>query len=472
VVSAAATLLGLLMAGLASPLLDAALPPLPYRFAVSATPDGEVLVLMAGGALLAALLCGLAPALRAASGHSLAELLPHPRGTSPGPRLRALTALSGATLVFCCVTLVLSSLFGRSLDAAAELAPGFETRDRATASVDVALAGPEATAPDRYYQGLLEALARLPGVRDVAVASNVPLMDRQEQAEVFDASHPGSPDEVGPQAWVARVSEAYFDTLGQPLLAGRPFFRADRRGPAVAIVSRELARRLWPDQDAVGQRIRIGAAEREVVGVAADARYELISEAPRPALYLPFWPNAPERGEVVVRAVGPDPDLPSRIREVARAVDPRIPVFGEKTLAVHVNGSLWMFRLAAGLAVGLGLLAASLALAGLYGVMAYAAQERRTEVGIRLALGATRGGVVATLVGRGARLIAVAVCLGLVASAWAAQLASGLVIGVSPRDPTALLVVGLAVAALALLACLVPSLAASRVDPARSLRGT
>jgi hypothetical protein len=202
----------------------------------------------------------------------------------------------------------------------------------------------------------------------------------------------------------------------------------------------------------------------------ADARYQMVSEASRPALFLPFWRNPRARAEVVLAGSGGDPALLGRIPAAARRVDAAVPVFGEKTLAVHVAGSLWMFRLAAGLAAGLGLLAAALALAGLYGLMAYGVQQRRPEIGVRLALGASRGRIVGGMLWRGGRLAASGVAIGLAAGAAAAHLARGLLVGVSAHDPIAFAASAAAVTGLALLACLAPALAASRTDPAHTLR--
>jgi predicted lysophospholipase L1 biosynthesis ABC-type transport system permease subunit len=336
--------------------------------------------------------------------------------------------------------------------------------------VDVSLAGPDALPPERFYAGLSEILSALPGVRGVALASNLPLTDRQNQSDVFDAARSREVDEVGTEAWTARVSDEYFEVMGQPLVAGRAFDGRDREGPATAVVSRALAAALWPGESGVGERIRVGDAELEVVGVAGDAPYEMINESPRAALFLPYWRRPTSRVEVVVLGAGADPALPSRIAQAGRQVDPAVPVFAEKTLSAHLAGSLWMFRLAAGLAAALGFLATGLALAGLYGVMAHGVQQRRGEIGIRLALGATRGRIAAAFLGRGLRVAGAGVALGLVAGAGAAQLVRGLVVGVSPHDPLAFGAVAVAVTGFALLACLAPALAASRADPATSLR--
>jgi len=473
-IAAAATLVGLLLSRAASPLLLTVLPPLPYRFAIGLAPDAYVLALMAAAGLATALVCGLAPALSSSS-RAQAPALLDGHGAPAAARLKPLRALAVLTLTVCCVALVIGGLFARSLGAVRALDPGFETHGRATASVDVSLAGKDAPSPARYYEALVERLGGADG-RAVAVASNLPLTDRQSTRDVFDAARPPAPDDPGIEAWFAAVSESYFDVLGQPLLAGRGFVEADRNGPRVAVVSRRLAERLWPGEQAVGRRVSLGRSEVEVVGVAADAKYGSIAESPRAALYLPFWQAAPARAEIVVRGRADDPTLPERLTAAARGVDPRVPVFGAKALTVHLDGSLWMFRVAAGLAAATGLLAAALALAGLYGLMSYAARQGVREIGVRIALGASRESIVRLQLARGGRLAAWGVALGLVAAAAGAGLLRSLIVAAhdnplgAPYDPLTFAAVGAGVLGLAVLACLPPALAASRTDPARSLR--
>ncbi len=475
VIAGCATLVGLLLGRVLSPLALMALPPLPYRFALALEPDSSVVAWMAAAGLLTALACAVLPAVRSA-GQAAASSLLDGHGAPSRGRLPALRALSVLTLSFCCVALVLAGLFARSLAAVRALDPGFETSGRATASVDVSLAGKDAPSPARYCQTLIEQLAGSAPSRAAAVASNLPLTDRQSTRDVFDAARPPQPDDPGIEAWYASVSESYFDVLGQPLLAGRAFGEADRRGPLVAIVSRRLAEQLWPGADAVGRRIRLGRSDVEVVGVAADAKYESIAESPRAALYVPFWTAPSERLELVVRGRAGDSTLPQRLVAAAQASDPRVPVFGAKPLEVHLDGSLWMFRLAAGLAAGTGLLAAVLALAGLHGLMSYAARQSVREIGLRMALGASRGRIARQQLGRAGRLAALGVTLGLLVAAAGAGLVRTLIVDApghplgSPYDPLTFLGVGGLVMGLGILACLPPALAAARTDPARSLR--
>lgn len=467
--AACATGLGFLLSQWVAPLLLSALPPLPYRFALRLAPDATVFGWMATAGLATAIVCGLVPALHMTAATDMGVALGEGRSSFAPGRLRALSALSALTLALCFVTLVLTGLFTRSLQAARAVKPGFETQDRALASVDVSLAGPGATTPARYFRDLLEHLGRAPGLR-AALASNVPLTDRTSLLEVFDAARPVVQGEDGIETWVASVSESYFEVLGQPILEGRSFVTTDRSGPPVVIVGRALAQKLWPAESAIGKHLRVGGQGLEIVGVAADAKYVWITETPRPALFRPFWQDPTERAEVIVHGPAGDSTLASAIERAGRASDPAVPVFGAKALAVHLSGSLWMFRIAAGLGTGLGLLAAVLALAGLHGVMAYGARQRVGEIGIRLTLGASRAQVVATLVGRGARATLVGLGLGLIAALAAATLARSLVFGIAPYDPLAFLVVGVSLSTLAFFACLIPALSASRANPVDSLR--
>ena len=318
----------------------------------------------------------------------------------------------------------------------------------------------------------LERLRAIPGVRSAALVDAVPLSGNWGMTS-FRAEGRATPDSLLPTALFNAVSDRYFGTMEIPLVMGREFGPADRLGaPAVAIVNRELARRTWPGESPLGKRITLTGppeVEATVVGVAGNVKHLTLSRADEPQLYLPKAQNGGIFTSIAARTAG-DPDaMTEAVREAIWAVDRDQPVWKIRSMASLLDRDLAPRRFTARLTAGFALLALLLALIGVYGVMSYVVAQRTREIGIRMALGVARGEVVRLVLGRGLRIVAAGIGLGLVAAYAGARAIERQLFGVAAADVATFVSVPLVLVVVAAVACWVPARRAARVDPAIAL---
>ncbi|HEX6632296.1 MAG TPA: FtsX-like permease family protein, partial [Gemmatimonadaceae bacterium] len=272
------------------------------------------------------------------------------------------------------------------------------------------------------------------------------------------------------------VSPGFLRAMGIRLLEGRALEAADdERGRPVVVVSRSLARGLWPGQSAIGKRLQVGGLDtpwREVVGVAGDVRHSGLDATVTQQIYVPErqWPWADAVVTLVVRTRGDPAALAPTVQRVARAVDPSQPVMRLRTMEQVVAASTAQRRLALTLFAAFAGVALLLAAFGIYGVLASLVAERGREIGVRTALGATPGDTLRLVMAHGARLAALGLVLGTVGALALGRLLRGLLYGVRPGDPLTLAAVAALLAVVAALACLLPALRAVRVSPMEALR--
>ncbi|HVS16433.1 MAG TPA: ADOP family duplicated permease [Thermoanaerobaculia bacterium] len=455
------------------PLMLGLLPSLPYRFALDLRPSPVVIAGALVVALAAVLLSALAPALRASRVEPATAL----GDRSPrGRRGRGLDLVVVAMTALAFLSLTLGTLFFQTLSAVREIDPGFATDQRLLASFDVGLAGdPELTSVD-FTTRLLERASALPGVEGAAVSTLMPLGDSAASISLFADDRAYQDDEPGERAWYASVTPGWLEIAGTSLLEGRGIeARDDADAPTVAVINRTLAERLWPGGDWIGRRVRFGRdperATAEVVGVMRDGRYEHPSERPRPAALVSFAQTPRTSGVILLHAAGVPPEsLATDLRQTAREVDPRVPLFDVRTVDAHVASSLWLFRTAAGLASALGLMALLLATAGVYGAISYRVGQRTRELGVRLAIGARTRQLFGLVLRGGLALCATGVGIGLLLALIGGGALRGVLVGVAPHDPRIYLAVALVLALVSVVAALRPALRAARVDPVGSLR--
>jgi len=271
------------------------------------------------------------------------------------------------------------------------------------------------------------------------------------------------------------VTPAYFRLLSIPLMRGRLFTDFDTdKAPPVAVINQAMARIYWPGEDPIGKRVKLSPSAAEwytVVGIVADARTESLATSSVPQLYASIYQRRAKHLAIFARGRFEAASIARQIREQVQGVNPALPVFGAETLSDAVSASLALRRFSMqliALFAGTALLLAGL---GIYGVISYMVTERTHEIGVRLALGSARGGIVAMVLRQGLRLAAAGGLAGLAASLVVSRVMTGLLYGVRATDPVSFGAVTLVLTIVAVMACYLPARRAVRVDPIVALRG-
>jgi putative ABC transport system permease protein len=268
------------------------------------------------------------------------------------------------------------------------------------------------------------------------------------------------------------VDRNYFETAGVVLVGGRAFSDIDQEASLpVAVVNQKMAQDYWP-AGALGHRLQVPGEKkmRVVVGIARTANYTSWGESPQPCIYLPLAQADPEAMVLYVRTKADPREILAPVEREMRAAAPQILLFGIRTGAEVIDGGLFQARMGVGLLATFGLLALGLASIGLYGVMAYSVNQRRREIGLRMALGATPGSVLGMVIREGMSLVLTGVLIGFAAAALVGRLLSRMLFGVTASDPLSIGGAALVLSAIALLACYLPARGATRVDPLEALR--
>jgi len=461
---------GLILAGWSTPIL--------YGFGIPEDLDLSinlrVLAFALATGVVTGLVFGLAPVLQMVRGDTVAALRDEGGAVTTGARAtRMRSAFVVLQVALSLVLLVAAGLFIRTLQQAYAVDLGYRV-DRTL----VAEIGPgDSYSPVTGYALYVEVLDRLnalPGVVAAGAARVTVLSGASRTVPVSVDGQPIRPDRSNVIPVRANVvSDRYLETMGIPLLRGRGFQASDGpASPRVAVVSRSLADRLWPNADPIGQRF-LSASPLIVVGLVPDTVYLSATERdPRPFFYLPLSQNYEYAVTLHVRTDGDPLAILPGVRQVVRDLDPRIAVTRPRRLVDEFNRSITGQRTMATLVGILSGMALLLAAVGLYGVMAYGTRQRTTEVGLRLALGATPVSILNLIVFRGARLVVMGVALGLVGAFASVRFVRSQLFGVEPTDPVTWLAVSAMLVLVGLTACAIPAWRAMRVDPAVALRSS
>jgi predicted permease len=425
--------------------------------------------------VITGVLFGLAPALQASSPQTINALKEEGRSGSGGRttgRLR--NGLVVSQVAVCLVLLVGATLFLRSFIAAQALSPGFDADRVVTASMDMFPSGYTGERYRDFQRRALEAVQALPGVQSASFGSRLPLGfgGNNSTTVAIDGYTPREHEEITIN--YSTVGARYFETMGIPIRAGREYNDTDTAtSPRTIVINETMARRYWPDGNALGRVIRFGPNASEVIGIVADAKYSSINERPLAQLFIPMARSEVSTLRLFVRTGGDPALLVADVRNAIRALDPNLPVYDSRTLNEHMQVAVFAQRMAANLLGAMGVLALLLAAIGLYGVMAYAVSQRMQEMGIRLALGASPASLLGMMIGQGMKLTTVGLVIGL-ALAFAAFGSIGavrtLLPGISPLDPITFIAVPAVLAVIAFLATWIPARRAGRVDPLVALR--
>ena len=428
-----------------------------------------------------ALLFGLIPALRvtnaARSGAGLGGA--GQRATAGGSHHRLAGALVVGEVALAVTLVTASLLLLRSFDAMRAIAPGFDPSHVVAARISVPGARTAADAPRvlAFYDRVLDRMRALPGVRDAALLDQLPLAEpvwgfaARVQGQFEDFTHA-----LPVVEHLQIVTPGYFAAMRIPVVRGRGFDERDRTGaPPVAMVSESLARRFWPNGDAIGQHVGFPYASPwiEIVGIVPDTKEDSLRDSTRSTMYVP-WAQSTARltGQswLVARSTGERAATEGAVRSVVHDLDPAVAVSDVRSMDVVIDESVNSSRFTAQLVGAFALLALALGAVGIYGVMSYLVGERRREMGIRIALGASRGSVLRLVVRRAASLAGLGAIIGLLGAVLAARSLRQWLYGVSPLDPLTLILVPSLFLLVAALASAGPALRATKADPASALR--
>ena len=438
--------------------------------------DLRVLGFTAGITLLTGLMFGAAPALQT-SRVDLNDTLKEGGRGSAGVRARARNLLVVAEIALSLVVLVGAGLMIQSFLRLKRVNIGLNAHNVLTASLSLPRAKyKEEDQRVKFYKQLLERVRTLPGVEAASATATLPLggggWGRSLTVEGFPVLSVGQ----APIIQHTVVTPDYFRTMGIPLLAGRDFNDADAKGAAdVTIIDERLAREYWPNESPIGKRIRFGPPEdnepwHTIVGVVGSVRHQRMQEDTRKSVYLPHQKFPVGGLALVVRTTSKPEDLAGAMRREIAQLDPDLPVSEVATMEEVVAESIWQPRLYATLFGAFAGGALLLALIGIYGVMAFLVQTRTHEIGVRMALGATTQDVFKLIVGRGMKLTAVGVLLGVAGAIALTRLMHSLLFNTSATDPVTFILISLLLSLAAFLACYLPARRAARVDPLVALR--
>jgi predicted permease len=435
--------------------------------------DRAVLLATMVISILTGVIFGILPALRSSREAPIAVLKEDAGSVSGGMgKARLASGLVVAQISLSLLLLICAGLFIRSVRNAQQINPGFNSHNVLIATFDLFSAGYTEEKGVEFDRQLLAKLEALPGARSVMLTNRVPL------------AFGGGSTSVNPEGYVAKANESmeianaiitpkYFQTLQIPLAEGRDFTPEDTKSSQrVVIVSQTFVNRYWPNQEAIGKKLNSDYTHEwfTVVGVARDSKVNGLTEKPVPFLYLPLYQIYRPQMMICMRVDGDPLTFSRSVEKTTHELNANVAVFDVTTLEFRDQISSFGQRVAGTFVGAFGLLALVLAAVGIYGVTAYTTRQRTHEIGIRVALGASREDVFRLVLGHGLRLMLTGVGVGLVLSFALTRFLSGLLLGVTSTDALTFASVAILLCAVALFACFIPARRAMRVDPIVALR--
>jgi putative ABC transport system permease protein len=436
--------------------------------------DARILVFALLLSLATGLVFGMAPVVQLIRGNLHDRLKQGGRQTAGGgQRLRQVLVVGEIAISL--VLLAAAGLLLRSMVSLFNVDKGFNSHHVITMAVRPSpVRYKEPKTEILYLQRILENVNSLPGVQAAGWVYTLPLTGNSTNGGIKIEGRPGDSPNVDKQY----VEGNYFQAMSTPLLKGRFFDSRDNiNSPRVVIVNQTLAQKVFPNQDPIGKRIDVGWGDpgfSEIIGVVADAKQEALTADRRATTFMLYSQNAALMEyldtNLVVRTSQDPLSAVAAIRSRIQQLDPNQPLADVKTMDDVLAESLAPQRAPAWLFGGFSAIALFLAAIGIYGVLSYFVVQRRQEIGVRMALGAQRSNVLRLILGQGARLIAIGIAIGIVGGVWAARALTSLLFGVKSTDLPTFIAVSVLLASLALVACAVPALRATRVDPLVVLR--
>jgi predicted permease len=462
----------------------------PIDLVYNSAPDFRVLLATAGFCVLSAIIFSLGPA-RSASKASIVTTLKsgetQERVGIGWARFSPRNFMVVGQIALSLTLLTAAGLFIRSARTTQQVEPGFRIENSTLIEVDPSLVGYDEARGRQVFRAVLDRVRAVPGVESASMAATVPFgmvsLGRNIQRS-SDAPSNGSTsnENDGLSCRFNLVGENYFTTLGIPLLQGRAFNQNEiesARADSVVVLDQVAAQRLWPSGNPVGQHIRLLAGrdskesrDAEVVGIVAGVQEDVFGEGLQPHVYVPFGQEYQADMTIHLKTTAQGANFLESLRREVSAVDSRLPVIELGTMRTHLEASfdLWIVRTAARMFTVFGSVALVLAMVGLYGLRAYTVARRTREIGIRLALGAKPGDAQRMILREGLVITSVGVVAGLALSLLAGKVLASVLYKVSGVDPLVFLTATSVMGAVSLLACYLPALRASRVDPMVALR--
>ena len=445
----------------------------PVHFEVLSNPDWHVLLFTGAVALTTALLFGAAPAVRASRPISVQPLQVAARsGESKSQRLFG-KGLVASQVALSVMLLTSAALFMGYLSHLRSLNPGFRRDHLLLVTLDAAHSGYTAEQYARLSEQLIAELATIPGVKSATVSSMSPMEGPGASASAFAQGHPDNPHNVS----INNVAPGYFATYGTPLLAGRSFSAEDQGKPPVAVMNKAAARDCFGDEDPIGKHLTLshitltkGEITYEVVGVVEDAKYNDIQQPAPPTIYRDFVQEGSIPPQLAVRTNIATDAVAGMVRETESAVLKTVPIAHIMTMNEQIDASIVPERLVAILSGWFGALGALLAAIGLYGLLAYTVTRRTHEIGLRMALGATRSGVMRMILRDALWMVCAGLVIGAPLAFWAKSVAGILIRDLPAKNLIPMAFGGAVMIALGLVSAYIPARRAMRVDPTVALR--
>jgi len=470
-------LLGVILGAWANPgdLSKLASTSLPIRMDIGF--DWHVFAYSFAAALFTGAFVGIWPALRASRADLNMILQEGGRSEiAGGGRHRLRNALVIAQVAGSLMLLVIAGLFVRSLRSAQTMYLGFDPDRVLNLTMDPHQIGYDEARTREFYRQLDARARAFPGVEAVSMSYGAPMTGSVNAGVVTFDGQDFATGQQPPPLFFNNVDPAFFETMRVPLLRGRAFTESDNQtAPPVVIVNQTMADKYWPRQDPIGKHFSLKTATGpaktvQVVGVAGNGKYLLISEDPTPFFYVPLAQNYTSVRALLVRSSVPPASLLLPLQAEVHKLAPDLPVTEAKTMKQSLAEDLLEFRIGAEVAAAMGAIGLILAVVGIYGIVSFSAAQRTREIGIRMALGGTAGDVIRLILQQGVRMVTIGLGVGVVAALAITRVMTRFLVGVSPNDPLTYAAVALLLSAIALLACWIPARRATRVDPGVALR--
>ena len=426
--------------------------------------------------LVTGIFVGLVPALNATRADVNAVL--HQGGTTGarGGRHEARKDLMVLQVAGSLTLLIVAGLFVRSLQSAEHMELGFNPDHVLNVTLDPKEDDYNEAQTREFYHELEAKVRAMPEVQSASLTSSVPISTFPSGQKIYVENRLVLPDRPVPIILYDRIDPGYFETMSIPVTLGRGFLDSDNEAaPLVAVINQTMANRLWPGEDPIGKRFSIKSEAGpflEVVGIARDSKYQSISEDAEPHFYIPLEQNYASLRILQIRSQLAPALLTRQIKRQIQELNPEITIVDIRTMTESLKGAtgFFIFRLGASLAAFMGMLGLMLAVIGVYGMVSYSAGRRTQEIGVRIALGATPGQILAMVVGQGMRIVILGVFAGMLAAWGVTRLMTHLLVGVTNNDPGVYLGLSVALSVVALIAIYIPARRAAKVDPIVALR--